>query len=328
MPSVIDTVVAQHRAAILAREAAQTAEQARAWLGVERALQAQVDALAYELANTATPTMGQLVRAERYRALRRQLDAELRHYVDYLEPRITAGQRNMITDAISHSTATVNAIATEAGTSVQFNRLPVSAVENMVGIAGDGSPLRAVLNDATSGAGDALGQQLINGTALGKNPLAVARQALRMGLGSSFTRLQAISRTEQLRVYRMATLQSYQNSNVVIGYVRRSARDNRVCPGCLMADGRRYGLNEGFDAHPQCRCYLLPILDSVPFPALETGQEWFANQSEATQRQMLGKGRFEAWQSGQATLDDMVTRRTSDTWGGALVPTPVRDLVR
>jgi len=170
------------------------------------------------------------------------------------------------------------------------------------------------------------GQQLVNGVALGLNPREVARRAIRLGLGQSFTRMQAISRSEMLRVYRTTSLASYEASRVIGSYRRLSARDERVCAGCLFADGREYQINEGFDSHVNCRCTLLPQLINGPAIQYQTGSEWFVLQSENTQRTILGKGRYEAWQSGRASLDDMVTRRWDDTWGGALVPTLVRDL--
>lgn len=322
MPSVVVTTMNDFRAALLQRESAQMTAMAHQWLGVEQVLQAQTDALALQMANSNVTTMGQLARMERYRDLRRQIDKELNKYADYAEGRITSGQRNMIVDALSHSQATVNAIATEAQITVPFNRLPVSAVENMVGLAGDGSPLRVILNDATRGAGDALGQQLVNGIALGRNPIAVARQAMRLGLGQSFTRMQNISRTEMLRTYRQASLTSYQSSNVVIGYKRLSARDSRTCIGCLAADGRVYGL-EGFDSHVNCRCTMIPILKGIPPVQFETGQEWLVRQPESVQRSIMGPGRYDAWQSGRATLDDMVTTVQNDVWGASVVSTPV-----
>lgn len=324
-PAVVDAIT-NHRAALLAREEAAMRAQAQAWLQVEQALQAQIDALAYELANQpGTATMGQLVRSQRYRALLEQTRDELRKYEDYLEPRIRDGQSDMITLALQHSQQAVNAVATEAQIVVPFNRLPVSAVNNMVGLAGDGSPLRAVLNDAARVGPEAMGQELVNGIALGRNPVAVARRAIRMGLGQSFTRMQTIARTEMLRTYRVTTQTAYQNSNVIVGYRRLSARDDRVCPGCLMADGRFYPLGTNFEAHVNCRCALIPVLRNVPPVQFQTGQEWFTEQPAATQRRILGRGRYDAWQNG-ATLDDMVTVVPNDTWGDAIVPTLVRDL--
>lgn len=301
--------------------------QAQAWLGVEQSLQAQIDALAFELANQpGTATMGQLARSRRYQALMQQTRDELRKYEDYLEPRIRSGQSDMITLALQHSQQAVNAVATEAQVVVPFNRLPVSAVNSMVGLAGDGSPLRAVLNDAARVGPDAMAQELVNGIALGRNPVAVARRAIRMGLGQSFTRMQTIARTEMLRTYRVTTQTAYENSNVVVGYRRLSARDDRVCPGCLMADGRTYPLGVTFESHVNCRCSLVPILRNVSPVQFQTGQEWFRQQPEAAQRAILGRGRFEIWRDGRASLDDMVTVVPNDIWGDAIVPTLVRDL--
>lgn len=323
--AVVDTMN-HYRTALLAREQAQTAEAARRWLQVEQAIQAQVDALALEMANANTVTLGQLARSRRYHALMTQTHDELRKYTGYMDDRITTGQRNMAVDAISHSHTAVQAIATDAQITVPFNRIPTEAVNNMIGLAGDGSPVRTVLNDAARTGPDAMAQELVAGIALGRNPLVVARRAMRLGLGQSFTRMQNIARTEMLRTYRQTTLESYAAGGVVIGYRRLSARDERTCPACLFADGRVYRVDEGFDAHVNCRCVTIPILSGVPMAQYETGQQWFKSQSAATQRQMLGPGRYAAWQSGEASLDDMISRDWNDTWGGALRTTRVRDL--
>ena len=326
MPPLVVDVVQSHRAALLARESTALAEQSRRWLQVEQALQAQIDAAALELINNGDTTISQAMRARRWHSLMEQTRDELRKYEDYIEPRIIDGQRTMITQAIQHSAAAIDAAAADAQMVVQFNRLPTAAVESMVGLAGNGSPLRDVLNDAAGAGADALGQQLVNGVALGLNPREVARRALRLGLGQSFTRMQAISRTEQLRVYRVTSLESYRNSRVVVAYKRLSARDNRVCAACLFADGRQYDIDYGFDEHPQGRCTLLPVLANAPPIQYPTGQEWFRTQPESVQRTILGAGRFDLWRRGEATLDDMVSRDWSDTWGGSLRATNVSDL--
>ena len=324
-PAIIDAATA-FKDGLLQREAAQMAEAARRWLVVERTLQDSIDALAYELANTGTPTMGMLSRSARYQALRRQIAAELDKYAQYMDGRIADGQRNAVTMAVEYSAASVNAVAIESQAAVNFNRLLVSATENLIGMAGNGSPLIDVLNDATQGAADRMAERLIAGLALGKNPLEVARQAIRLGLGSSFTRMQTIARTEMLRAAREATLQSYRASNVVVAYRRLSARDRRTCAACLFADGNIYPLGESFDQHPNCRCVALPILRGIPPVTYETGREWFTRQPETTQLAILGRGRFDLWRRGEASLNDMVSRDWSDTWGGSLRVTRVRDL--
>ena len=325
-PAIIDAANA-HRAALLAREQATMQAMAQRWLGVERSLTTATEALALQMANGEEPvTAEQLMLSRRYQELRRQLNAELRRYNAYAEQTIEAGQRNMITDALTHSQALITAAALEAQMVIPFNRLPVSTVERMAGLAGDGSPLMSVLNDATAGAGDQLAQRLVSGVALGQNPIEVARQAIRNGVGQSFTRIATIGRTEMLRAYRVTTLEQYQASRVVTAYRRLSARDERTCPACLFADGQVYELGESFDQHPNCRCTLTPILRNVPPVQYETGQQWFTRQPEGTQLAILGRGRYDLWRRGEASLDDMISRDWSDTWGGSLRVTSVGDL--
>lgn len=296
------------------------------WIGVETALNAQVDALALELANAGTPTWGQLTRSRRYAALRQQINAELDKYAGYMDDTITRGQRNMAVMALEHSARAIDAVATEAGIVVPFDRISIAAVEDMIGLAGDGTPLRAILDDAARGAGDALGQQLVNGIALGKNPITVARQAMRLGLGQSFTRMQAISRTEQLRAYRTSTLESYRQSRVVRAYRRLSAHDRRTCLGCLFEDGKTYELETDFAQHTNCRCTLLPVLANVPPVQYETGRDWFVNQPVEVQRDMMGPSRYEAWNKGKISFDDMIQRNYSPRWGGAITEKSVQAL--
>jgi hypothetical protein len=135
-----------------------------------------------------------------------------------------------------------------------------------------------------------------------------------------------IARTETLRVYRLTTLERYRASGVVVGYRRLASKSARTCVACLMADGRFYALDEPFDQHPNCRCTLVPVLRTGDLVQWETGQEWFRRQPERVQREMLGPARYQLWRAGQVTLDDLVTRIEDSTWGGALVPTPVRAL--
>lgn len=327
MPPLVIDLMQGWRADLLRGDEAMQRAMAQRWLGVEQALSAQLDALTLELQRDGgRVTMGQLQRNRRYRALMGQADDELRKYRRFVEGRIVDRQQALLNAAISHSQAAVSAVATEAELLVQFNRLPVSAVENMVGLTGDGNPVRDILADASRDGPEGLTQELVDGIALGRNPVETARRALRLGLAISFTRMATIARTETLRVYRQTTLESYQRSNVVVGYRRLAARDRRTCIGCLFADGRFYRLDQPFDEHPAGRCAMVPVLRSVPPVQFETGQEWFKRQPESTQRAMLGPSRLDLWQRGEVSLDDLVTRRWDDTWGGALVPAPVRSL--
>lgn len=311
---------------LLAGERAQMQEMARRWLDVERRLQAQMDALALEMdaiqRNGGFVSRELLLNQVRYRELVMQLTDELEGYTEFAEVQITAQQRRLTRLGVAHGERAITAQGIRTG----FNRLPIEAVQNLVGLVGDGSPLRALLVQSWPLSANRLTQELINGVALGYNPRKTAR-LMAQGARGSLERMMVIARTEAMRVYRTASLESYRASGVVTSYVRLSARDNRVCAGCLAADSEEYDLATDFQSHPQCRCTLIPKIAGIPL-RFQSGAAWFEEQPAATQLEILGRGRYKLWATGEVTnFKDFFTVRPNTTWGDSLQVTPLRKLV-
>lgn len=315
----------QFKASLLQGEQSQMREMASRWLGVERRLSAQMDALALEMANIArdggTVSQHTLMTQVRYRELLIQLTDELEGYTDYAERTIADRQRQLARLGIKHAEQAITGQGIRAG----FNRLPIQAVEHLVGLAGNGTPLNNLLTSAWPLAADRLTQELINGVALGYNPRKTARLMAR-GMASARDRMEVIARTEQLRVYREANLQSYRASGVVTSYRRLATHDDRVCAACLMDEGTEYSLNDSLPEHPQGRCALVPMVMGVKQPTWRAGADWFVEQPVATQTAILGKGRYDAWQRGLFGLDELVTVKPNAIWGDSLQVTPLREL--
>lgn len=320
-------VMRTFRKDLLQREAAQRVQMAQRWQSVERALQDEVNTFVERVAADGL-TPGQLrsrqFQLDRYASLLAQARREMSRYMDVLAPQIAEQQRTLGAQGIRAATAAINAIT---GTRVGFDVLPIAAIENLVGLAGNGSPLRSLL-DASYGAGaDGMLQQLINGVALGLNPRVIARNMVRNGLSQSLARVMVVARTEPLRVYRESSRQQYQASGVVTHFRRLATRDRRTCPACLFADGEVYDLPDSLRAHPQCRCTTLPVVDGFKPVEWEKGPDWFKKQPPAIQRKMLGNGVFDAWKRGDIELEQTVSVRQDPTWGDSLRPTPLRDIL-
>jgi SPP1 gp7 family putative phage head morphogenesis protein len=314
---------------LLAKEQDQMTEMARRWLDLERTLDGKIAALAEEFTRMAaqgtTPTRGKLIQMDRYHALLAQTNQELQKYTNYAEALIEGQQRSYAQLGLQHAFSAIDAsVETAAGT--RFNRLNIDAVEHLVGLAGDGSPLRQLLVDAWPTAAQGMTEALIRGVGLGQNPRVTARQ-MADGATGSLNRMMNVARTEQLRVYRESSRQAYLASGVVKGYKRLATRDDRVCPACLMADGQRYELGEVMAEHPSGRCALVPIVSGYPAATWQQGPDWFQEQSPDTQRAILGTGRYTAWRAGKFDLDQLVTVKSNATWGDSLQATPLKDLV-
>lgn len=329
-PRVVE-VAREFKSGLLYREAAQIEEMTRRWLQIEAVIDGLATDLADELAARAaageTVKLWKIYRLQRYKELIAQIREEVDKYNDYAERLITRNQAVYGNFGIQNAAELIrqSQIVAYGQIVVSFDILPATAIEFMTGLAGDGSPLRALLADAFPDAVKGLLDELIRSTSLGINPRETARRMMR-GFGVGLDRALNIARTEQLRVYREASRFQYTQSGIVRGYKRVATHDGRVCAACILAEGTFYPVDNYFEEHPQGRCALIPVLNGVDAPAWDSGIPWFIRQPESYQRQILGSGRFDLYKSGQISLNDIIQRKHDPTWGGSLTPTPLYKL--
>lgn len=330
---LVVTVMRQHREALLAREAMQMQQMAGQWLMVERALEAKIALLAREAADLKAAGKAvdprRIYQMTHYQELLPQVKRELENYADYTVRVVTEAQRQYVQLGLFDAADAISAsYQSEARLGLFFHRLPVEAVENMVGLAGDGSPLKSLLTATWHDAAGALTDALVRGTAMGINPRQVAVEMRHAMAGQGLGRAIVIARTEELRVYRQASISQYQASGVVQGYLRGCAHDSRICAACLLMEGTRYDTAEVMQLHPCDRCYSIPVLIGMAAPQWTRGADWLIQQPEDTQRAILGRGHYDGWKAGKFDLDQLVTIKHNDTWGDSLGVTPLKDLLK
>jgi len=77
-------------------------------------------------------------------------------------------------------------------------------------------------------------------------------------------RASLIAATEVTRAYAEGNQETWRASGVVDGIRWMTAEDELVCPICAPLDGQEADLSQGFadgpPAHPNCRCYLQPVV--------------------------------------------------------------------
>ncbi len=325
-PAIVDTMTG-FRASILRREAEQMARMALAWRNVEQALLGEMELVAADVLERRAAgralDMRALMRMERYQTLLRDTRIQLLQYGEMAEREITQAQRVLAELGIDHAGTMMRMAA--GSVDLRFDQLVVAAVENMVGLAGDGSPLASLLRDSFGDGMTSMTDELIRSTALGRNPRLTA-QRMRQGVRIALNRSLNLARTEQLRVYREASRQQYEASGVVSGFKRIATKDSRTCMACLLRDGELYTVQETLRTHPSCRCAMIPIVKGYKPVTWQKGADWFRQQDAATQRQMMGPGKYAAWQAGQFDLDQLVTVRPNPVWGDSVQVTPLREL--
>jgi len=314
---------------LLLQEQGQMDDMARRWLGVESALEAQITALADELARMRDAGKSieawRLFELERYRSLLGQAEQQIGRYSSYAGKLISARQEELAGLGIQHATEAIRQSFLSAGGRVGgfFDILPVEAIENLIGFAGDGRPLGTLLRMGWPDAVDGLTQALINGTALGRNPRDVASD-MRDGLSQGLDRMLTIARTEQLRAYREAARSQYQASGLVNSYKRIAALD--ACMACIALDGETYDVEELLEVHPNDRCGMIPVVEGLPEIEYESAADRFAELPEDEQRERMGDGAYDLWNSGQISLSDFAVHSESADWGPSIQTATLADL--
>lgn len=254
-----------------------------------------------------------LIRQERYLLLLRQVSDEMRKFTDVAEATITKEQSAAVKAGLGQSAILMETAAETAGISATFNKLPMDAVENLVGTLGNGSPLRSLLDQLPRAGRQIVEEGLIQGVALGWNPAKTAR-VIRDGLEGNKIRALTIARTETLRAFRQATIQNYRaNADVITGWYWRSSRSRRCCIACIALDGVFFPLTQPMKFHVRCRCTLIPGIKGVK---VDSGVAWFNKQDAETQKAIIGTDAgYKALKTGELGLKDFVGLDTDPLWG-------------
>lgn len=330
------------RLSIQRQEAAALVQMAQAMRAIIRDLDQRIlrvaERVAVQRAQGAV-SPGAIVEMAEWTALRQQAEAQLLRYTNGVSRQIETMQRARIVQAIEHTRTLTRAALPDgltfqrlAGLGLEWANLDPSAVETMVGRMADGSSLRnylgqRVVGDTIQRVADTLT------TGLTQNPRATARLLKGAFVGGAAQALR-VTRTETLRVYRDTARESYQrNRDIVKAYRRHAALDDRTCAPCWLLDGTLFRNESDLDEHVQGRCFITPEtvswadlgLRGPDAEADEPGASRFLRLPEARQRAIVGNNRqFDAWQSGQIGLADLVTRTVHPTFGAQFVQASAR----
>ncbi|HSC20138.1 MAG TPA: minor capsid protein, partial [Solirubrobacterales bacterium] len=209
----------------------------------------------------------------------------------------------------------------EALVANSFNRLPAQQMARLVRNAADGRPLGSLLAEIAPDATQKVKDALLSGVARGA-PVRMIAADVQRASGLALNRASLISRTETIRAYREVTFENYRASEVVTGWIW--VAEVNACPVCSAEHGSEHSLDESLDSHPGCRCTALPKTRSwrelgfnLPDtrPQITPGPERFAALPQADRLAILGRSRFDAYERGEVTLEEMVRPTTSPRWG-------------
>lgn len=340
----LQKIVAEYRQQLLAREAQATQTLEQAYAHVLATIQPQLNKLYKEIAekqaNGETVPLSWLYEAKRLQTLKQLIQKQINHYAALAQ--MQAGQLQHIGATLGQQSAQAMLQASvPSEVKWSFGVPSHDAIVNIVGSTQSGSPLADLFAGFGDEAASKAGQALITGVSLGWNPRQIAPM-IEQALGISRNRALVVSRTECIRAYKSMQFANYQaNSDVLDGWVWICALEHS-CAACIAMHGTKHPLSEELQDHPCGRCAAVPLtkswsdifdglgLDSSGISDtsidIQSGSEWFDNQDESMQREILGS-KYDGWANGNFTLSDVVQRHNDPDWGRSISEKPLKALV-
>jgi hypothetical protein len=172
-----------------------------------------------------------------------------------------------------------------------------------------------------------IAEGILERVAQGLNPREIAKDITDlygMGLSDSLR----MARTTQLYSYRQAErFVQVANADVLQGLVWCAELDDLTCLSCVALHGTVFPVGEICDDHHNGRCALLPWAVGAENPIGKTGEDWFKEQSEATQKSSMGESKYNAWKEDKFTFDKLSTTREDEVFGQMRGEASLKDII-
>jgi SPP1 gp7 family putative phage head morphogenesis protein len=331
LPAIL-AAARRHRQALAKRNADASERMYQSWLAVLQDLRPRVDAVtqriddARKAGETVNPAW--LYQQQRYRELIEASRFQFNQYVNIVERQATGLQAFAATQAIDDTYYLLRGALGHTPDPNAPNvliRPDAESMKDIVGFLGNGSPLHDLLATFGNQTAEAIGRALTVGIVTGRSPIEIA-QSIREATMLPRSRAETIARTEMHRAYRTATQRTFEaNADIMAGWIWHAANQLRTCAACWAMHGTFHPISEILHGHVRCRCTMLPQTKTWQELGIEgvqdervtvpLGSDLFDRLSDAEQRFILGKSKYDLFKSGHITLADMAALHRNPIWG-------------
>ena len=344
--SRLQSTIAEYRAKLAHHEAHAEAILNVAHKRTLATIQPQLDKITKQIADKQASgekvPISWVYEQNRLKTIKSQISGQIDHFAALAQTTVTQLQRTAVELGTQSAQDQLEALV-PSGVKYSFGVPDPKAIERIVGANQKGSPLADLFNGFGSEAADKAGNALVLGITLGESPRRIA-SLVQNALGISRNRALTVARTEMLRAYRTSNLENFRaNSAVVSQWQWNCSKSPRTCVACLAMDGSLHDLDEELDEHCNGRCSPIPVtkswadildgtgidtsdIEDTNLDDLQTGAEWFDDQSESVQRGILGsQAAYDLYASG-TPLSAFVGRSHSADWGNSIYTKSAKDV--
>jgi SPP1 gp7 family putative phage head morphogenesis protein len=321
----------QARDAVLKRDAAALERLVNAYAAIFKKAEGEMLALVDVIqAKGGSMSKGQIQRLAQYKNLLSVVEDEVNKFGGYLQISARTEAEALIAQATRDAKILIAQALGGGIDQAKIASLPPNTIETLLGFLDQDGTLWKYWSkgDAGKEAADAVARVIFENIGMGRNPLAW-KNALQTVMGSTLTSALKTARTVQLWSYREANRANYiANADVVVKWQWVAKLDTSTCAACVSLHGTVYETSEPMEGHWNCRCTLVPVTVLNPKAEdIEKGESWFANQSEATQKAILGPGKYAAWKDGQFKFSELAQHADDAVFGKMWRETPLKDLL-
>ena len=194
------------------------------------------------------------------------------------------------------------------------------------------------MNKWGDGYADVVNNSVQRGIAEGWNPKKIARYIRKTATDLPINAAYTVTKTLQFQSYRDASAEMERlNGRFIEKKIRMAALDGNTCAACIALHGTEVPKGESIKDHYNGRCdaIYVPAGGDMPefmqtfgepgernFVPFQDGESWFAQQSEAFQRQTLGPGKYE-WYKQNRSLQGLIGNYSDSVFGDMPVVKPL-----
>jgi|SRR5579872_5244632 len=167
------------------------------------------------------------------------------------------------------------------------------------------------LSDLLGGLGaeaaQAVQAALIRAVSLGES-IASITKTIMDALNTSLFRALTVARNLIVGGFREAFMGTGRASAEAIGWYWITDLTGSPCIACVLMSGTKHSMDEDMESHVNCACTMeyFTAQDAQDSGDMQSGEDWFNEQDDSTQEDILGPGKYQTWSDGTVSLADFL----------------------
>jgi hypothetical protein len=169
------------------------------------------------------------------------------------------------------------------------------------------STLSDLLGGLSTEAAQQVQSALTRAIAAGASIASIAKQVM-SALNTSLFRALTVARNVLVQGFRDSSMDTAQTIGTPIGWYWITDLAGKPCIACILMHGTKHTMEEDMISHTNCACIqqFFTAQEAQDSSDMQSGEDWFNEQSDETQEDILGPTKYDAVEDGTITIQDIL----------------------